>query len=50
MFYFTGKGVEDFNIDLKGQQVAVMSPLDSEELLATIKKTGKNTTYLGEKN
>ncbi|XP_054269081.1 copper transport protein ATOX1-like [Macrosteles quadrilineatus] len=45
-----GKGVEDINIDLKGQQVSVTATMDSEELLTIIKKTGKTTTYIGEKS
>lgn len=46
----TGQGVDDFKVDLKGQEVAVASTLSSEELLTVIKKTGKSTSYVGEKN
>ncbi|XP_046672167.1 copper transport protein ATOX1 [Homalodisca vitripennis] len=45
-----GKGVEDVEIDLKEKQVAVTSSLSSEELLEVIKKTGKTTSYIGEKS
>lgn len=42
--------MEDIDIDLKGQQVSVTSSLSSEELLEVIKKTGKTTTYIGERS
>lgn len=48
--FVVGKGVENIDIDLKSQQVSVTSSLSSEELLEVIKKTGKNTTYIGEKS
>lgn len=43
------KGVDGVNISLSEQLVEVTSSLESTELLEHIKKTGKTTTYLGEK-
>lgn len=48
--FVVGKGVDNIDIDLKSQQVSVTSSLSSDELLEVIKKTGKNTTYIGEKS
>ncbi|XP_075212104.1 antioxidant 1 copper chaperone [Lycorma delicatula] len=45
-----GQGVEEVKIDLPGQLVHVTSTLPAEQLLDTIKKTGKNTTYNGVKS
>ncbi|XP_039281326.1 copper transport protein ATOX1 [Nilaparvata lugens] len=44
-----GQGVDDVQIDLKDQKVLVASTLSADELLETIKKTGKATTYIGVK-
>ncbi|RVE52285.1 hypothetical protein evm_003075 [Chilo suppressalis] len=42
-----GQGVENVSISLPEQKVSVTSTLSAEELLEVIKKTGKNTTYIG---
>ncbi|XP_055706037.1 copper transport protein ATOX1 [Phlebotomus papatasi] len=42
--------IEDVNIDLPSKTVLVTSTLPSEQLLETIKKTGKSTTYIGLNN
>ncbi|XP_055536824.1 copper transport protein ATOX1 [Wyeomyia smithii] len=39
--------VEKVDIDLDNKKVFVTSNLSSEELLETIKKTGKGVTYVG---
>ncbi|XP_006818931.1 copper transport protein ATOX1-like [Saccoglossus kowalevskii] len=44
------KGVTDFQIDMDAQKVYVDSTLSSDELLQTIQKTGKTTSYVGVKN
>ncbi|XP_019647395.1 PREDICTED: copper transport protein ATOX1-like [Branchiostoma belcheri] len=44
------EGVEKFDIDLEGKKVFVTSSLSSEEILETLKKTGKATSYVGTKN
>ncbi|GJQ86620.1 hypothetical protein Trydic_g15724 [Trypoxylus dichotomus] len=43
---FQGKGVEKFDIDLKGQKVEVTSSLSSDEVLDIIRKTGKEVVYV----
>lgn len=43
------KGVTNFKIDLPGKRVEITSTLTSDELLAIVKKTGKETKYLGTK-
>ncbi|XP_065828534.1 copper transport protein ATOX1 homolog [Oscarella lobularis] len=40
-------GVENIEIDMEGQKVTVTSTLDSDKLLETIKKTGKECSYVG---
>ncbi|XP_045480624.1 copper transport protein ATOX1 [Harmonia axyridis] len=40
------KGVQDFTISLPDQKVEVKTSLSSEEILETIKKTGKEVKYL----
>ncbi|XP_055908121.1 copper transport protein ATOX1 [Eupeodes corollae] len=45
-----GDKVEDMTIDLEGKTVQIKSSLSSDELLAVLKKTGKETTYIGCKN
>lgn len=44
-----GNGVNNVDIDLKGQRVLVDSTLSSEQLLETLKKTGKSCSYVGVK-
>ncbi|XP_021712632.1 LOW QUALITY PROTEIN: copper transport protein ATOX1-like [Aedes aegypti] len=39
--------VEKVDIDLENKKVFVTSTLSSDELLETIKKTGKETSYIG---
>uniref|UniRef100_T1E2W6 Copper transport protein ATOX1 n=1 Tax=Psorophora albipes TaxID=869069 RepID=T1E2W6_9DIPT len=39
--------VEKVDIDLDNKKVFVTSSLSAEELLETIKKTGKETSYVG---
>uniref|UniRef100_A0A1L8DUB7 Copper transport protein ATOX1 n=1 Tax=Nyssomyia neivai TaxID=330878 RepID=A0A1L8DUB7_9DIPT len=39
--------IEDVVIDLENKTVQVTSNLPSEQILETIKKTGKTTTYTG---
>jgi len=40
-------GVDDIKIDLPGKKVFVTTALASDEILETIKKTGKTCQYLG---
>ncbi|XP_070554172.1 copper transport protein ATOX1-like [Ptychodera flava] len=42
-------GVDDIQIDMEAQKVYVASTLSADVLLETIKKTGKATSYIGEK-
>uniref|UniRef100_D3TNL5 Copper transport protein ATOX1 n=1 Tax=Glossina morsitans morsitans TaxID=37546 RepID=D3TNL5_GLOMM len=44
-----GDKVEKVNIDLDEKTVLVTSNLSGDELLDTIKKTGKATQYVGQK-
>jgi copper chaperone len=44
-----GQGVESVKILLEEQTVLVTSTLPADQLLETIKKTGKETTYVGVK-
>ncbi|GFQ98984.1 HMA domain-containing protein [Trichonephila clavipes] len=44
-----GSGVDDFSIDLGNKKVTVTSSLPAETLLETLKKCGKETTYVGVK-
>lgn len=46
----SGQGVDDIAINLPDQIVRVTSTLTADELLNTIKKTGKTTTYVGVKS
>jgi copper chaperone len=48
-FHFEGQGVENVEILLEDKTVLVTSTLPADQLLATIKKTGKETTYVGVK-
>jgi copper chaperone len=48
-FHFEGQGVESVKILLEDQTVLVTSTLPADQLLETIKKTGKETTYVGVK-
>lgn len=45
-----GQGVEDINISLEDKKVRVTSTLTSEQLLETIRKTGKTVEYIGTKD
>jgi len=45
-----GQGVNKVDIDLPGKKVYVDSTLSSEQLLETLKKTGKEVSYLGVKS
>jgi copper chaperone len=47
ILYATDKGVDKVDIDLPAHQVLVTSSLDADTLLETIKKTGKETSYVG---
>jgi copper chaperone len=49
IFYCLDKGVDKVEIDLKGQRVYVTSTLGPDEVLEAIKKTGKETKYIGVK-
>lgn len=42
--------VEKVDIDLDNKKVFVTSTLSSDELLETLKKTGKEVNYVGPKN
>ncbi len=42
-----GQGVDAVQIDLPGQLVSVTSTLTSDQLLESLKKTGKAVTYVG---
>ncbi|XP_072040368.1 copper transport protein ATOX1-like [Amphiura filiformis] len=42
--------VKDFTIDLPGKKVVVEATVSSDELLETLKKTGKETNYVGPVN
>lgn len=44
------EGINDIEIDLKGKKVFVTSALSSDEILQTIKKSGKACQFLGVKN
>ncbi|CAH1266928.1 ATOX1 [Branchiostoma lanceolatum] len=44
------EGVEKFDVDLPGKKVFVTTSLTSDEILETLKKTGKATNYVGTKN
>jgi copper chaperone len=50
LFLFQGQGVEKIDISLEDQTVLVTSTLSADQLLETIKKTGKTTSYIGVKN
>ena len=41
--------VTKVDIDMEGQKVFIESTLSSEELLATLKKTGRECSYVGVK-
>ena len=51
LIYYTGNipEVTKVDIDMEGQRVFVESTLSSEELLATLKKTGRECSYVGVK-
>lgn len=40
-------GIDKVNIDLPGKKVFVTSSLSSEEILESLKKTGKAVTFVG---
>ncbi|XP_054713865.1 copper transport protein ATOX1-like [Uloborus diversus] len=42
-----GSGVEDFSVDLSNKKVFITSSLPTEQLLDTLKKTGKECNYIG---
>ncbi|XP_035213869.1 copper transport protein ATOX1-like [Stegodyphus dumicola] len=44
-----GSGVDDFSIDLGNKKVLVTSSLPAETLMETLKKTGKECSYIGVK-
>ncbi|GBN37395.1 hypothetical protein AVEN_251386-1 [Araneus ventricosus] len=44
-----GSGVDDFSIDLPNKKVFVTSSLSAGTILETLKKSGKETTYVGVK-
>ncbi|XP_022663678.1 copper transport protein ATOX1-like [Varroa jacobsoni] len=44
-----GQGVTKVEIDLPNKRVFITSTLTSDQLLEVIKKTGKNCSYIGEK-
>ncbi|KAG8189473.1 hypothetical protein JTE90_018125 [Oedothorax gibbosus] len=44
-----GTGVDDFTIDLANKKVYVTSAMPVETLLESLKKTGKECTYIGAK-
>jgi len=44
-----GQGVENVEIDLPNHKVFVTSTLEADNLLEIIKKTGKKSSYVGEK-
>lgn len=50
MFLFQGQGVEKVDISLEDQTVLVTSTLSADQLLETIKKAGKTTSYVGVKH
>ncbi len=41
--------MESFSIDLENKKVTVTATLSSDELLEALKKTGKETEFVGEK-
>jgi len=41
------EGVVKFDIDLEGKKVFVETDLSSDDILETLKKTGKATTFVG---
>ncbi|XP_022084542.1 copper transport protein ATOX1-like [Acanthaster planci] len=45
-----GDKVAKFDVDLAQKKVVIESALSSDELLETLKKTGKETTYVGQEN
>ena len=49
VFFFIISEVTKVDIDMEGQKVFVESTLSSEELLATLKKTGRECSYVGVK-
>ena len=46
----TGKGVEKVEIDLGAKRVMVTSTLTSDQVLEAIKKSGKETKFVGMKS
>ena len=47
MFIILTLAVKKVEIDMEGQKVSVQSSLSSDELLATLKKTGRECSYVG---
>ena len=51
MFFFVlFEGVSNIEINMEGQRVYVTTSLSSDEVLAVIKKTGRETEYIGTKS
>ncbi|KAK9875902.1 hypothetical protein WA026_009689 [Henosepilachna vigintioctopunctata] len=44
------KGVENFTIDINEQKVEVRSSLSADQILQTIRKTGKEVKYISSHN
>ena len=47
MFVILISAVKKVEIDMEGQKVLVQSSLSGDELLATLKKTGRECSYIG---
>lgn len=47
IYYLLCVGIDDIKIDLPGKKVLVTTALSSDEILETIKKTGKTCQFLG---
>ena len=48
-YFYSFQGVNKIDIDMEGQKVYVTTALLSDEVLAVIKKTGRDTQYIGTK-
>lgn len=46
IYYLLCVGIDDIKIDLPGKKVLVTTALGSDEILETIKKTGKTCQFL----
>lgn len=49
-FFVLFEGVSNIEINMEGQRVYVTTSLSSDEVLAVIKKTGRETEYIGTKS